>query len=159
MSFKGQCHQNANVTKTQISPLELTFVYLPNGSGKNRSPDLITINPNGLPGHGLSYSRLVLHSILSSTIWTVVYVGPQNCFIRTTDSFIKDHMWPWQNHPDGKLVLNALQWVLLTQMAKLPNSRLTGSPSLSKDMKNWKGLYICVDGWLFGSLDGTFGRD
>ena len=95
MSPKGQCHQNANVTKTQISPLELTFVYLPNGSGKNRSPDLITINPNGLPGHGLSYSRLVLHSILSRTIWTVVYVGPQNCFIRTTDSFIKDHMWPW----------------------------------------------------------------
>ena len=61
MSLKGQCHQNANVTKTQISPLELTFIflYLPNGSVKNRSPDLVHINPNGLPGHGFSDSRLV----------------------------------------------------------------------------------------------------
>ena len=59
MSPKGQCHQNANVTKVQISPLELTFVflYLPNGSGKTRSPDLVHINPNGLPG--LSESRRV----------------------------------------------------------------------------------------------------
>ena len=99
MSPKHKCHQNVNVTKTQISPLELTFVYLPNGSGKNRSPDLITINPNGLPGHGLCYSRLVLHSILSRTILTVIYVGPQNCFIGTTDSFIKNHTLAWTKTP------------------------------------------------------------
>ena len=58
---KNKCHQKANVTTTQISPLDLTFLflYLPNGSGKTRSPDLVHINPNGLPGHGLSDSRLV----------------------------------------------------------------------------------------------------
>ena len=34
-------------------------------------------------------------------------------------------------------------------MAKLPNSRLTGSPSLSKDMKNWRGSIFA---WLVGCL-------
>ena len=70
MSPKGQCHQNANVTKMQISPLELTFVflYLSNGSGKTRSPDLVHINPNWLPGHGLSDSRLVFVSTYYSLI-------------------------------------------------------------------------------------------
>ena len=58
MSPKRECHQNSN------SPLELPFVflYLPNGSGKTRSPDEVHINPNGLPGHGLSDSRLVLNA-------------------------------------------------------------------------------------------------
>ena len=62
MSPKGQCHQNANITKTQISPLEPSFVFLYLGSGKTRSTDLVHINANGLPGHGLSDSRLVLSS-------------------------------------------------------------------------------------------------
>ena len=45
----------------QISPRGLTFafIYLPNGSGTTRSPGLVHINPNGLPGHGLSDSRVV----------------------------------------------------------------------------------------------------
>ena len=58
MSPKQKCHQKANVTKMLISPIELIFVflYLPNELGKIRSPDLVHINPNGLPGHGLSDS-------------------------------------------------------------------------------------------------------
>ena len=37
---------------------------------------------------------------------------------RTTDLFIKDHLWSWQNNPDDKLVLITRQVVLLTLMAK-----------------------------------------
>ena len=33
--------------------------------------------------------------LLSRTIRTVVYVGPHIRFVRTTDSFIKDHLWSW----------------------------------------------------------------
>ena len=74
MSPKGQCHQNANVTKTQISPLELTFVflYLPNASGKTRSPDLVLINPNGLPGHGLKYKIPKIKYINCFCLWLII---------------------------------------------------------------------------------------
>ena len=56
--------------------------------------------------------------ILSWIIRSVIYVGPETGFIRTTDQFIKDHLWSQQNHPDGKLVIIAQVVVLLTQMAK-----------------------------------------
>ena len=61
LSPKCTCHQNPNVTKTQISPLVQTFVflYLPNRTGTTSPPGLVHINPNGLPGHDLSDSRLV----------------------------------------------------------------------------------------------------
>ena len=39
------------------------------------------------------YLTSQLFNILSRTIWTVVYVGPQICSISTTDAFIKDRMW------------------------------------------------------------------
>ena len=60
MSPKRKCHQNANVTKTQFSPLGLTFafIYLPYGSGTTRCPGLVHNNPNGLPAHCLSDSRV-----------------------------------------------------------------------------------------------------
>ena len=62
-----KCHQSANVTRTQISPLGLTFVflYLPNRNGTTRPPGLVHMNPNGLPGHGLSDYRLVFSSLFS----------------------------------------------------------------------------------------------
>ena len=41
------------------------------------------------------YVLLNLLPILSRTIRTVVYVGPHIRFIRTTSSFIKDHLWSW----------------------------------------------------------------
>ena len=70
MSPKQKCHQKANVTKMLISPIELIFVflYLPNELGKIRSPDLVHINPNGLPGRGLSDSRLVI-------VWSQFYLS------------------------------------------------------------------------------------
>ena len=91
-SQKRKCHQNANVTKMQMSQ-KLKFhqtqmspnrkcpktqnspilIYhknwnLPNRSCTTRSPGLVHINPNGLPDHGLSDSRLAfvddLHQLL-----------------------------------------------------------------------------------------------
>ena len=66
LSPKHKFHQNANVIKTQISPLGLTyaFINLLNGSGTTRYPGIVLISPNGLPGHGLSDSRLVYYKIL-----------------------------------------------------------------------------------------------
>ena len=34
-------------------------------------------------------------NLLSRTFWTVVYVGPQICIIKTTNWFIKDALWSW----------------------------------------------------------------
>ena len=57
----------------QISPLGLTFVflYLPNWTGTTRPPGLVHINPHGLPGPGLSDSRLAI------TIH-MLYIGQNN---------------------------------------------------------------------------------
>ena len=75
MSSNWKCDKNSNVIKThlspnhkcyqvQISPLGLisAYFYLPNGVGTTRCPGLVHIYPNGLPGHGLSDSRVVVIS-------------------------------------------------------------------------------------------------
>ena len=82
MSPKCKCHQNTNVTETKISTKhkchpntnDTKLKYrknrnLPNGSGTTRSPGLVHINQNGLPGHGLCDSRLV--SSFSTNIQTL----------------------------------------------------------------------------------------
>ena len=60
LSPKQKCHQNKKVTETKTSPLGLpfAFIYLPNGSSTTRCPGLVHINPNRLPGYGLSNYRL-----------------------------------------------------------------------------------------------------
>ena len=57
MSHKKLCNQNAIVIKIQMSP-KPKCCHL-NWYGTTRPPGLDHINPNGLPGHCLSDSRLV----------------------------------------------------------------------------------------------------
>ena len=37
--------------------------------------------------------EMLAHLKTSRTVQTVVFVGPQIRFIRTTESFMKDHLW------------------------------------------------------------------
>ena len=39
--------------------------------------------------------RGVTKMVYTRTICNFVFVGPHICLKRTTDSFIKDHLWSW----------------------------------------------------------------
>ena len=66
MLRKLQCNQNAIVTKTQMFPKRKCYQNANFTTWTNlcqmglAQPGPVHINPNGLPGHGLSDSRLVL---------------------------------------------------------------------------------------------------
>ena len=59
MSLKCKCHQKANIWKRNFHQTSNINWNLPNVSDTTRSPGQVHIIPNGLPGHGLSDSRLV----------------------------------------------------------------------------------------------------